>query len=192
MKTFKTCFYASVLLSALMCSCKSSDDNCAKSFVDRISSAMASQSVDSLTKIGDELLQIEDGADLRSRIFVLTADSSSVLRAMSLILTHNPDCVADSLMAHPSTELAEDVAYSYRLLKRDADYRKMTQRAQDKFSSMSPAEQARFVSSFMKPEECAAAMEPGDEALIEALQKHYASSPDDLQKFNNALNTPQS
>ena len=32
-----------------------------------------------------------------------------------------------------------------------------------------------------------AAMEPGDEKLIKAMQKEYASNPDDLHKFNNSL-----
>ena len=178
--------YLIVAFFLILCSCKKDSDESAEAYLSRISANLAQNNVDSLKQIRNDLSQNETD-EVRSKLFCLTADSSLRLRAMTLILSQSPENVADTLLAYPSVEFAKEIYNSYTLLNIKEDYKKTTIAAQHKFDALSPDRQALIIVAYMSPEKAGAAMEPGDEKLIKAMQKEYASNPDDLHKFNNFL-----
>ena len=183
--------YLLIALMITLSSCTSDKSKeAAGVYVERISRNLAKSDKDSLLKIRDELSQ-EENDELRSQVFIQTADSSMKLRAMALVLTHSPENVADTVLKYPSTDFATEIHHSYHMLNISNDYKKVTVHTQEKFDALTPDQQALIVVAYMSAEEIAAAIEPGDEALVSAVRKIYNRNPEELTRFNNALSNKQ-
>lgn len=168
-----------------MGACTPRDDSA--HYIGRLSRLTRQGQVDSLKVVRDEL-SLDENTKTREHIMEMVADSADNIYAMSLILTSNPDDVADLLMNHLSTDKFQAVCRAYRLLGETDNITRMSAEMQKRFDRMSPEAQAVFLTSTLTPEQIARGIRPGDTELKDFILKIY-SDDNRRERFLNALSS---
>lgn len=176
---------AAVMLMTAASSCTGdrNDSDRATSYGHRIAANLTNR--DSLLQMRDQLSENEN-PDVRQRLYDLSCDSTAHFQAAVMVLTMRPDQIAGIIVREPRTGLAAAVAGCYHLMGLDGEYARLRDQTLKNFDGMDTASQAQLVTAIATPEQCAAAVQQGDDALVREIRLHYKGT-DSLRRFDSAL-----
>ncbi len=165
--------------TALSCACSDTDGG--QCYAGRLRTASADS--DSLVYLLQQLDADRAGAEC---LLEQTVDSAAEVRAVAIVAAMPPKQAAAYLLANPSRSLITQVWHTYMMLPDHSKASEMSTALLQGFRAMAAGEQAVFLVSVATAAECGTYIEDGDEELVKALRREYASTPDTLAAFECA------
>jgi hypothetical protein len=144
------------------------------------------------TDCNDSILAIRN-IELSQRdkdsIIIMLSDSTIELKALAISTILSSDELAKYVIEHPSRELIDEVRNRLYYIDGTDAVSKFASALDATFKSLSPAQQAQFLTKVATPIECATHLENSDKDLKAEIEKIYAQSDDKsaLTQFEQSL-----